>query len=75
MNIHEEGYIKFRCLWTETIIVIQPVRLQQINYTRTKRVNDNLIGVYNNGIGFGNISIRGTADPGRFFYHRISNRQ
>lgn len=67
MNIHDEGYIKFRCHWTETIIVIPPFLLQQINDARTKLVNDNLIGVYDNGIGFGNISIRDTDDPGRFF--------
>ena len=67
MSIHEEGYIKFRCHWSETIINIPPVLLEQISNARAKLINDNLIGAYDNGIGFGNISMRDTDDPGRFY--------
>jgi L-ribulose-5-phosphate 4-epimerase len=52
-----EGYIKFDCHW----IMAEPVpfvRLREINQWRDKLYNLGLIGVYDNGIGFGNISIR-----------------
>ena len=54
---NEEGYIKFNCSWI--IKKTLPAKLLlQINEWRNKLYNLGLIGAYNNGIGFGNISIR-----------------
>ena len=53
----EKGYIKFNCHWIKT----NPVNEEQIyelNAWREKLFKLKLIGVYSNGIGYGNISIR-----------------
>ncbi len=53
----DEGYIKFHCNW----IKADPLsinQLLQINRWRDTLYNLGYIGAYNNGIGFGNISIR-----------------
>nr|MCK4930112.1 class II aldolase/adducin family protein [Nanoarchaeota archaeon] len=53
----EKGYIKFNCKWIKS----EPLpfeQLREINKWRDKLYNLGLIGVYDNGIGFGNISIR-----------------
>jgi L-ribulose-5-phosphate 4-epimerase len=53
----DEGYIKFDCHW----IKAEPVpfaRLREINQWRDKLYNLGLIGILDNGVGFGNISIR-----------------
>jgi len=53
----DEGYIKFRCNWIEA----EPISINQlhdINKWRDTLYNLGLIGAYNNGIGFGNISKR-----------------
>ena len=53
----DEGYIKFHCNW----IKAEPLsinQLLQINRWRDTLYNLGYIGAYNNGIGFGNISIR-----------------
>jgi len=53
----KEGYIKFDCIYIES----EPIpaeELIEINQWREKLYNLGLIGAYNNGIGFGNISIR-----------------
>jgi ribulose-5-phosphate 4-epimerase/fuculose-1-phosphate aldolase len=53
----DEGYIKFNCNW----IKAEPFKmgiLNEINNCRDTLYNLGLIGVYNNGIGYGNISIR-----------------
>jgi len=55
----DEGYIKFHCNW----IKAEPLsinQLLQINKWRDTLYNLGYIGAYNNGIGFGNISIRCT---------------
>ena len=53
----DEGYIKFNCLWTKTEAL--PVeKIVEINTWR-QRIHDlGLIGILENGIGFGNISVR-----------------
>lgn len=56
----DEGVIKFQCLWEEgpqpaSAIVTELIRYRQLLY------DENLIGVYPDGIGFGNISAR---EPG-----------
>jgi L-ribulose-5-phosphate 4-epimerase len=53
----EEGYIKFNCNWIQS----EPVssnEITEINNWRDTLYKLGLIGVYSNGIGFGNISIR-----------------
>ena len=53
----DEGYIKFNLVWKKD----KPVnrhKIQQINDWRSRLFELGLIGVYQNGIGFGNISIR-----------------
>jgi L-ribulose-5-phosphate 4-epimerase len=57
MKEHNEGYIKFHCDWVQmplekTDLVDELIRFRQELYQRK------LIGVLENGIGFGNISIR-----------------
>ncbi len=54
----EEGYVKFNCDW----IKAKPVSesdLIEINSWRDKMFQCGLIGMFENGIGFGNISVRG----------------
>lgn len=55
----EEGYIKFRCNWIEGECDSQE-RISKINVVRDKLYSLGLIGAYPDGIGFGNISIRGS---------------
>lgn len=53
----DEGYIKFRANWTKTAPLL-PDLIQDINYWRNEMYQMGLIGAYENGIGFGNISYR-----------------
>ena len=53
----EDGYIKFDCKWGEKPSVIPSYIFQKINLWRNNLYDLNLIGVYENGIGFGNISV------------------
>ncbi len=53
----DEGYIKFDCNWIKE----QPLKyneIEEINRCRDELYSLGLIGAYDNGIGFGNISIR-----------------
>jgi ribulose-5-phosphate 4-epimerase/fuculose-1-phosphate aldolase len=53
----DEGYIKFHCNW----IKAEPISINQlhdINKWRDTLYSLGLIGIYSNGIGFGNISKR-----------------
>ncbi|MFM9948205.1 MAG: class II aldolase/adducin family protein [Saprospiraceae bacterium] len=53
----DEGYLKFRAIWTQT----QPLpdkEIAELNHWRSELFDRGLIGVYENGIGFGNISQR-----------------
>jgi L-ribulose-5-phosphate 4-epimerase len=50
-----EGYIKFNCDWIKQELNED---ITEINKWRNKLYSLNLIGAYENGIGFGNISIR-----------------
>jgi ribulose-5-phosphate 4-epimerase/fuculose-1-phosphate aldolase len=53
----DEGYIKYQCNWINAPpIAIE--KLLEINCWRSRLYQLNLIGQYENGIGFGNISIR-----------------
>ena len=53
----DEGYIKFNCNWIEKEPFPSQL-LHGINQWRSILYNLGYIGVYDNGIGFGNISIR-----------------
>ena len=62
----DEGYIKFHCELQKTGNTIPPDVFDIINSWRTKMYSMKLIGAYENGIGFGNISVR---NPGtKSFY-------
>ncbi|MEQ8959238.1 MAG: class II aldolase/adducin family protein, partial [Coleofasciculus sp. C2-GNP5-27] len=55
----DEGYVKYQCHWMKA----KPLPYEQIaelNQWRDKLYQLNLIGMYENGIGFGNLSIRYT---------------
>jgi ribulose-5-phosphate 4-epimerase/fuculose-1-phosphate aldolase len=52
-----EGYIKFNCTWIESGPV-QSEFVRKLNKWRNRLFELGLIGIYPNGIGFGNISLR-----------------
>ena len=53
----DEGYIKYQCHWKK-ISTIEEKDIIQLNQWRDRLYGLNLIGRYDNGIGFGNLSIR-----------------
>ncbi len=53
----DEGYIKFNCEWIETG-PISKQGLKEIKHYRDQLYQQGLVGVYENGVGFGNISVR-----------------
>jgi ribulose-5-phosphate 4-epimerase/fuculose-1-phosphate aldolase len=53
----EEGYIKYHCDWIQEQ-VIKPEQIHDINKWRSMLMMKGFIGMYDNGIGFGNISMR-----------------
>ncbi|GAB4540752.1 MAG: hypothetical protein Tsb0014_32230 [Pleurocapsa sp.] len=53
----DEGYIKYQCHWIEQPSVTS-ADIEELNYWRKQFYDLGLIGQYDNGIGFGNISIR-----------------
>lgn len=59
----DEGYIKFNCYWKKADPLPGEL-LAGLNAWRQKLYTLGLIGMYDNGIGFGNISIR---QPGQAF--------
>lgn len=54
----DEGYIKFKVEWEEKEINISSSVFNEINTCRNELFDLELIGAYENGIGFGNISVR-----------------
>ena len=54
----DEGYIKFDCVWHPSDFDFSDADFQALSRWRSKLHALDLIGVYENGIGFGNISIR-----------------
>lgn len=61
-----EGVIKFNCHWTQSGPVIPDEPYNILNYWREVLFNMDLIGAYENGVGFGNISHR-HGESNRFF--------
>lgn len=53
-----EGYIKFNCNWEQKKIQIQDEIFEQLDAARTQLYELELIGMYPDGIGFGNISVK-----------------
>ena len=53
-----EGYVKYHCIWDESPLEIPAPLLKSLNLWRKKLYDLSLIGVYENGIGYGNISIK-----------------
>lgn len=53
-----EGYIKYNCDWKEEPIQIPEEVFYELEIERSRLYNLKLIGVYPDGIGFGNISVR-----------------
>ncbi len=53
----DEGYIKYQCNWTRQASVSSK-EIVELNLWREQLYNLGLIGMYPNGIGFGNLSIR-----------------
>lgn len=54
---NETGYVKFNCQWIKDNPVDNGL-IQELNHYRTKLYQLGLIGMYPNGIGYGNMSIR-----------------
>ncbi|MBV6646317.1 MAG: class II aldolase/adducin family protein [Cyclobacteriaceae bacterium] len=55
--MRDEGYIKYQCDWTQMSIP-KELDINEINSWRSRLFEMGLIGVYPDGIGFGNISQR-----------------
>ncbi len=53
-----EGYIKFKCDWEKQNFWFPTDIFNYINRWRQKLFNLGFIGAYDNGVGFGNLSIR-----------------
>ncbi len=51
----DEGYIKFEAIWQQSPPFLSP-KINKLNEYRQRLYEMNLIGAYDNGIGFGNIS-------------------
>ncbi len=52
------GFVKFNCYWNQSGPVISDEQYEIINSWREILYNMDLIGAYENGVGFGNISMR-----------------
>ena len=53
----DEGYIKYQCRWHRESAIAK-ADITELNQWRSELYQLNLIGKYDNGIGFGNVSIR-----------------
>lgn len=53
-----EGYIKFSCNWIQKEFPFQEEIYEELESARTKLRTLGLIGMYPDGIGFGNISVK-----------------
>ena len=54
----EEGYLKFDCRLTEEKLAMPPAIYGTLNYWRKILWDKQLIGIYPDGVGYGNISVR-----------------
>jgi hypothetical protein len=53
----EKGYIKFQCNWIKSEPLDHEI-IKELIFWRDKMYHKSWIGVYSNGIGYGNLSIR-----------------
>ena len=53
----DEGYIKYKCYW-DKVATVTDADITELNSWRDRFYQLGLIGEYDNGIGFGNLSIR-----------------
>lgn len=53
-----EGIVKFNCYWSQSGPVISEEQYDTINHWRDILFNLDLVGAYENGVGFGNLSTR-----------------
>lgn len=53
----DEGYIKYQCHWNNKLAIAE-ADIEELNQWRAKLYQLSLIGEYDNGIGFGNLSVR-----------------
>jgi L-ribulose-5-phosphate 4-epimerase len=60
--VNMEGYTKFNCEWQKSGAIITDAVFKKINGWREILYDLKLIGVYKNGIGFGNISVRAKSE-------------
>lgn len=58
-----EGYIKFNCNWDFKELQIEQSIFEQLENARTKLYKLGLIGMYPDGVGFGNISVKSDKGP------------
>jgi methylthioribose-1-phosphate isomerase len=58
VSARDEGVVKFQCRWIPSKS-LPPQKIKNLNRWRNRLFALGLIGVYEDGIGFGNISIRG----------------
>ena len=61
MAVPDEGYVKFQAIW-ERAAPLPALKLVELSRWRNEMHRLQLIGVYENGIGFGNISQRSEGD-------------
>lgn len=61
-----EGAVKFNCYWKQTGSIISDEQYEIINYWRDVLYNMDLIGAYENGVGFGNVSMRMAKNSKKF---------
>jgi hypothetical protein len=61
----DEGYIKFECEWERADAEIPKHSMGEINKWRSLLLKMGLIGMYDNGVGYGNMSVRSELP---FFY-------
>ena len=61
-----EGYIKFNCNWDQNEVRIPAHLFQSLEQQRSRLYDLKLIGMYPDGIGFGNISVK-SGDKKSFF--------
>ena len=54
----DEGYIKYKARWTKEQITVAPEIVREINLCRSKLFAKKWIGMYPDGIGYGNISLK-----------------
>ncbi len=57
MAVPDEGYVKFQAVWEQAAPLPAP-KLAELSHWRNEMHRLHLIGVYGNGIGYGNISQR-----------------